>query len=130
MQSAFEKAVKYSKERVQFKRPISSFEGINFKIADMAIKIETSAALILKACRLINQGKKIPMLSAITRVFTSDYGLEVCDDAFQIIGGIGYTDERTIGRLLRDIRLGKIGAGTSEILRFLIQREVYKNIKK
>ncbi len=130
MQAAFETAVKYSMERVQFNRPISQFEGINFKIAEMAIKIEAAAALILESSRLIDLGQKIPMLSAITRVFSSDYGLEVCDDALQVIGGIGYTDEYPVGQLLRDVRLGKIGAGTSEILRFLIQREVYKTLKK
>ena len=96
----------------------------------MAIKIEAAGALILKAARLIDQGQNIPMLSAITRVFASDYGLEVCDDALQVVGGIGYTDEYPVGRFLRDVRLGKIGAGTSEILRFLIQREVYKSFKK
>ncbi len=130
MQAAFETAIKYSMERVQFNRPISRFEGVNFKIAEMAIKIEAASALILKASRLIDLGKNIPMLSAITRVFASDYGLEVCDDALQVLGGIGYTDEYVVGRLLRDVRLGKIGAGTSEILRFLIKREVYKNLKK
>ncbi len=128
MQAAFEMAVQYAMERVQFGQPIATFEGINFKIAEMAFKIEASAALILKAARLIDLGQKIPLLSAISRVFTSDYGLEVCDDALQVLGGIGYTDEYPVGQYLRDIRLGKIGAGTSEVLRFLIQREVYKNL--
>lgn len=130
MQAAFELARKYSMERVQFNRPISRFEGINFKIADMAIKIEAASALILKTSRLIDLGKKIPKLSAITRVFTSDFGFEVCNDALQVIGGIGYTDEFLVERFLRDMRLGQIGAGTSEILRFLIQREVYKEISR
>ena len=130
MQTAFDTAIKYSMDRIQFNRPIARFEGINFKIADMAIKIEAASALILKASRLIDLGKNIPKLSAITRVFTSDYGLEVCDDALQVLGGIGYTDEFVVGRLLRDVRLGKIGAGTSEVLRYLIQREVYKNLVK
>ncbi|MHA1649047.1 MAG: acyl-CoA dehydrogenase family protein [Candidatus Helarchaeota archaeon] len=129
MQAAFETAIKYSMERVQFKRPISTFEGINFKIADMAIKIEATSALILKTSRLLDLGKKVSLLSAITRVFASDYGLEVCDDALQVLGGIGYTDEYPVSRFLRDIRLGKIGAGTSEILRYLIQREVYKSLQ-
>ncbi len=129
-QAAFDTAIKYSMERVQFGRPIAKFEGINFKIADMAMKIEAVSALILKASRLIDLGKRIPMLSAITRVFASDYGLEVCDEALQVLGGIGYTDEYPTGQLLRDARLGKIGAGTSEILRYLIQREVYKTMQK
>ena len=130
MRAAFEVAVKYSRDRKQFNQPIARFEGVNFKIADMAIKIEATAALILKASRLIDLEQKIPMLSAITRVFASDYGFEVCNDALQVLGGIGYTDEYLVERYLRDIRLGQIGAGTSEILRFLIQREVYKNLKK
>ncbi|TFG05765.1 MAG: acyl-CoA dehydrogenase [Promethearchaeota archaeon] len=129
MRAAFNIAVKYSMERVQFGKPIATFEGISFKIADMAIKMEAAAALILKASRLIDQGQKIPMLSAITRVFASDYGKEVCDDAMQVLGGIGYTNEYPLGQYLRDIRLGQIGAGTSEILKFLIQREIYKNSK-
>lgn len=130
MKSAFRAAVEYSLNRVQFDRPIAKFEGINFKIAECAIKVEATAALILKTSRLIDLGKKVPMLSAITKVFASDYGVEVCDEALQVIGGIGYTDEYMVGQFLRDVRLGKIGAGTSEILRYLIQREVYKNLKK
>ncbi|MHA1325630.1 MAG: acyl-CoA dehydrogenase family protein [Candidatus Helarchaeota archaeon] len=130
MRSAFNIAIEYSLNRKQFGRPISQFEGINFKVAEMAIKIEAASALILKAARLVDKGEKIPMLSAITRVFASDYGLEVVNDALQVLGGIGYTDEYIVERLLRDIRLGKIGAGTSEVLRYLIQREVYKKMKK
>ena len=130
MQAAFDIAKDYSLKRVQFGRPISQFEGINFKIADMAIKIEAASALILKAARLVDMGKKIPLLSAITKVFASDYGLEVVNDALQVLGGIGYTGEYPVERLLRDVRLGKIGAGSSEVLRYLIQREIYKKIKK
>ncbi len=130
MQAAFDIVKDYSLKRVQFGRPISQFEGVNFKIADMAIKIEAASALILKAARLVDKGEKIPMLSAITKVFASDYGLEVVNDALQVMGGIGYTSEYPMERLLRDVRLGKIGAGSSEVLRYLIQREIYKKIKK
>ncbi|MHA1132380.1 MAG: acyl-CoA dehydrogenase family protein [Candidatus Helarchaeota archaeon] len=130
MKTAFNTAIDYSLKRSQFGRPIGRFEGINFKIAEMALKIEAAEALVLKTARLVDLGQKIPVLSAITRVFTSDYGLEVCDEALQVIGGIGYTDEYPVERLLRDIRLGKIGAGTSEVLRYLIQREIYKSFQK
>ena len=130
MQAAFNIAAKYAMERVQFNQPIAQFEGINFKIAEMAMKIEATDALILKTARLIDLGQQVPMLSAITRVFASDYGFKVCDDALQVLGGIGYTDEYPVEQFLRDIRLGRIGAGTSEVLRFLIQREIYKKIGK
>ncbi len=130
MQAASNIAVKYSMNRIQFNQPISQFEGVNFKIAEMAINIEATDALILKTARLIDLGQQVPMLSAITRVFASDYGFKVCDDALQVLGGIGYTDEFPVEQLFRDIRLGRIGAGTSEVLRFLIQREIYKKMGK
>nr|MDO8045547.1 acyl-CoA dehydrogenase family protein [Candidatus Baldrarchaeota archaeon] len=127
---AFEIAVKYSMERVQFKRPIRKFEAISFRIADMATKIEAARLLALKAARMIDKGLKATKEASMAKLFATEMAFQVCDDALQILGGIGYTKETPVEKLLRDSRLMRIGGGTSEVQRFVIQREVYKEFEK
>lgn len=124
--AAYEIAVKYSAEREQFGKPISSFEGVSFKIADMATVLDAAELLTLRAARLIDQGVNASKESAMAKVFSVDHAFEVCNQALQILGGIGYTTEYPVERYLRDVRIGMLGGGTSEIMRFLIQREVYR----
>jgi alkylation response protein AidB-like acyl-CoA dehydrogenase len=124
--AAYETAVKYSAEREQFGKPISSFEGISFKIADMATLLDAAELLTLRAARLIDQGVNASKESAMAKVFSVDHAFEICNQALQILGGIGYTTEHLVERYLRDVRIGMLGGGTSEIMKFLIQREVYK----
>lgn len=119
-------AVKYSSERVQFKRPIKEFEGISFKIADMAAKVEAARLLIIQAARLVDKGVRATKNVAIAKLYTCDIAVEVANDALQILGGIGYTKEYPVERYLRDARLMMIGAGTAEIMRYIIQREIFK----
>ena len=122
----YEIAVKYSTERHQFGRPIKAFEGVSFKIADMAMKLEAGRALTLTAARMYDRGQKITKAASIAKLYTTEAAIQITNDALQILGGAGYTTDYPIERFLRDARLMTIGGGTAEILRFLIQREVYK----
>jgi alkylation response protein AidB-like acyl-CoA dehydrogenase len=126
----FEVAVKYANERVQFGRPIRGFEGISFKIADMAMKLEAGRALTLTAARMYDRGEKITKQASIAKLYTTETAIEITNEALQILGGSGYTTDYPIERFLRDARLMTIGGGTAEIMRFLIQREVYKEFQE
>ncbi len=124
--SAFESAVDYSSKREQFGRPIKEFEGISFKLADMMVKLEASRLLILKAARLLDEGKPARLEGAIAKLFATESAFEITHQALQVHGGIGYTKDLPIERYFRDARFMMIGGGTSEIMRFLIQREIFK----
>lgn len=121
----YEIAVKYSTERHQFGRPINEFEGVSFKIADMAMRLEASRALTLTAARMYDRGQKITKAASIAKLYATEAAVQITNDALQILGGIGYTTDYPIERFMRDARLMTIGGGTAEILRFLIQREVF-----
>ena len=124
--SAFESAVDYSSKREQFGRPIKEFEGISFKLADMLVKLEASRLLILRAARLLDEGKLARLEGAVAKLFATESAFEITHQALQVHGGIGYTKDLPIERYFRDARFMMIGGGTSEIMRFLIQREIYK----
>jgi alkylation response protein AidB-like acyl-CoA dehydrogenase len=122
----YEIAVKYANERQQFGRPIRAFEGVSFKVADMAMKLEAGRALTLTAARMYDKGEKITKQASIAKLYTTEAAIQITNDALQILGGMGYTTDYPVERFLRDARLMTIGGGTAEILRFLIQREVFK----
>jgi alkylation response protein AidB-like acyl-CoA dehydrogenase len=122
----FEEAVKWSTERIQFDRPIKYFEGVSFKIAEMATVIEAARLLTLKAARMYDKGMKITKEAAMAKIFATEASFEVAHKALQVLGGNGYTKKYRTEQFLRDARLMMIGGGTAEILRFLIQREIYK----
>jgi alkylation response protein AidB-like acyl-CoA dehydrogenase len=124
--SAFESAVEYSSKREQFGRPIKEFEGVSFKLADMLVKLEASRLLILKAARLLDEGKLARLEGAVAKLFATESAFEITHQVLQVHGGIGYTKDLPIERYFRDARFMMIGGGTSEIMRFLIQREIYK----
>ncbi|MDF1537775.1 MAG: acyl-CoA dehydrogenase family protein [Candidatus Thorarchaeota archaeon] len=124
----YEVAVKYSNERHQFGRPIRAFEGVSFKIADMATKLEAGRALTLTAARMYDKGMNITKEGAMAKLFTTEAAIAIANDALQILGGMGYTTDYPVERFYRDARLMTIGGGTAEILRFLIQREVFKKM--
>ncbi|MFX0082995.1 MAG: acyl-CoA dehydrogenase family protein [Candidatus Hodarchaeota archaeon] len=121
---ALDEAIRYSRERVQFNRPISEFEGISFKIAEMATNYEAGKALVQKALQNMSDGK----LAAMAKLFACTNSFKICDDALQILGGIGYTNKYPVERCLRDIRLSRIGGGTDEIMKYIIQKEIYKQL--
>ena len=123
---AYEAALKYSKERVQFGKPISSFQGISFKLAEMATQIEAAELLTHNASQLINQGKKMTKESAICKLFASEACVSIANEAVQIFGGYGYSKEFPVEKFYRDSKLCTIGEGTSEIQKVVIAKQILK----
>jgi alkylation response protein AidB-like acyl-CoA dehydrogenase len=123
-QAAFEKALRYAKERVQFGQTISKFQAIQFKLADMAMEIELARNMVYKAAWLKDQGKPFTKEASFAKLFASEMGFRVCNQAIQIHGGYGYMKEYGVERHLRDIKLMEIGEGTSEIQRLVIARQL------
>lgn len=121
-QAAFDKALAYSKERKQFGQSISKFQGISFKLADMAMEIELARNMVMKAAWLKDHGKPFKKEAAFAKLFASETGFRTCNQAIQIHGGSGYMAEYDVERHLRDIKLMEIGEGTSEIQRVVISR--------
>ncbi|HXH98796.1 MAG TPA: acyl-CoA dehydrogenase family protein [Sphingobacteriaceae bacterium] len=121
---AFEAAVNYSKERQQFGQPISNFQGISFKLADMATEIEAAELLIRQAADLKNRGERVTKESAMAKYFASEVAVKCATEAVQIFGGYGYTKDFPVEKFYRDSKLCTIGEGTSEIQKIVIAREV------
>lgn len=125
-QGAFDKALKYAKERMQFGKPIADFQAIQWKLSDMAMQIEAARHLIYHASELKDQGEKFIKESAMAKLYASEVGRFVCYQAIQIFGGYGYLSDYPVERYFRDVKLCEIGEGTSEIQRLLIARELLK----
>ncbi|MBK7873232.1 MAG: acyl-CoA dehydrogenase family protein [Saprospiraceae bacterium] len=123
---AYEASVKYSKEREQFGQPIAHFQGISFKLADMATKIEAAELLTRKAGYLKDTGDKSTKLSAMAKYYASEIAVQIATDSVQIYGGYGYTKDFPVEKFYRDAKLCTIGEGTSEIQKLVISREVLK----
>ena len=123
---AYEAALKYSKERYQFDQPISNFQAISFKLADMATKIECAELLINQACDLKMKGLPMSKESAMAKYYASEISVEISTDAVQIFGGYGYTKDFPVEKFYRDSKLCTIGEGTSEIQKLVISREILK----
>jgi alkylation response protein AidB-like acyl-CoA dehydrogenase len=123
-QGAYESALKYSKEREQFGKPISEFQAIQFKLADMATQIDAARLLMYRAAYLKDQGKKVTKESAMAKLYASEMSVKVCEEAIQIHGGYGYTKDYPPEKYWRDSKLCTIGEGTSEIQRIVIAREL------
>ncbi len=123
---AYEAALQYSKERHQFDQPISNFQGVSFKLADMATEIMAADMLILQACYLKNNGKKVTRESAMAKYYASEVAVKTSTDAVQIFGGYGYTKDFPAEKFYRDSKLCTIGEGTSEIQKLVIAREELK----
>ncbi len=123
---AYEAALQYSQERYQFDQPISSFQGISFKLADMATEIAASELLIMKAADLKNRGEKVTEAGAMAKYYASEIAVKTSNDAVQIFGGYGYTKDFPVEKYYRDSKLCTIGEGTSEIQKIVIAREVLR----
>ncbi len=123
---AYEAALKYSKERHQFGQPISSFQGISFKLADMATEIEASELLLHKAAYLKEQNLPVTTIGAMAKMFSSEVCVRVANDAVQIHGGYGYTKDYPVEKFYRDSKLCTIGEGTTEIQKLVISRNILK----
>lgn len=123
---AFEAAVKYSKERQQFGQPISNFQGISFKLADMGTEIEAAELLLYQAADMKNRHVKMTKQSAMAKYYASEVAVRVSTEAVQIFGGYGYTKDFPVEKFYRDSKLCTIGEGTSEIQKLVIARSVLK----
>ena len=123
-QAAFEAASAYAKEREQFGRPIASFQGVAFKIADMATQIDAARLLVYRAAWLKDEGRPYSTEAAMAKLFASETARQVTNDAVQVHGGYGYVTEYHVERYLRDAKLTEIGEGTSEIQRLVIARNL------
>ncbi|RMG76598.1 MAG: acyl-CoA dehydrogenase [Bacteroidetes bacterium] len=124
---AYEAALKYAKEREQFGQPISNFQAIAFKLADMATEIEAAELLTFQAADLKNRGEKVTRVSAEAKYYASEIAVKIANEAVQIFGGYGYTKEFPVEKYYRDAKLCTIGEGTSEIQKLVISREILKN---
>ena len=125
-EGALEASINYSKEREQFGKSISKFQGISFKLADMATQVEAAKLLIMKAADLKNRGEKVTLVSAQAKYYASEVCVSVSNDAVQIFGGYGFTKDYPVEKYYRDSKLCTIGEGTSEIQKMVIAREVLK----
>lgn len=123
-QGAYEMALAYSKKREQFGKPVSKFQAVSFKLADMAMKIEAARCLLYKACRMKDMGMPFGKEAAMAKLYCSEVAAEVCDNAVQVMGGHGLLKDFDMERFYRDQRILQIGEGTSEILRLVISRYI------
>jgi alkylation response protein AidB-like acyl-CoA dehydrogenase len=126
-QGAYDAALKYSKMRRQFGRPISEFQAIQHKLVDMATKIDASRLLTYRAAKMIDAGKRVTRESAMAKLFASEAAVEIANEAVQIHGGYGFIKDYPVEKFYRDVKLCTIGEGTSEIQRLVIARQLLKD---
>ncbi|MCV9389242.1 acyl-CoA dehydrogenase family protein [Reichenbachiella ulvae] len=127
-QGALDAAIAYAQERKQFNQEIAKFQGISFKIADMATQVMASRLLIKEAAELKNQGKSVNQESAMAKLHSSETAVSVANDAVQIFGGYGYVKDFPVEKYYRDAKLCTIGEGTSEIQKLVISRTLFNNL--
>ncbi|MBI4504909.1 MAG: acyl-CoA dehydrogenase, partial [Chloroflexi bacterium] len=123
--AALDYAARYAEERVQFGQPIARFQGMRFKIADMATRLEAARHLVYRAASLVDErAPEAPAVASMAKLFASDTTMYVATEAVQILGGHGYTRDHPVERYFREAKLCQIGEGTNEVLRLLISRHV------
>jgi len=125
---AYEASLQYSKERYQFDQPIASFQGLSFKLADMATEIEAAVLLIKQACDLKMRGLPMTKEAAMAKYYASEVAVRVSTEAVQIFGGYGYTKDFPVEKFYRDSKLCTIGEGTSEIQRIVIAKNLLRGL--
>ena len=128
-QGAYERAIKYSFEREAFSKPINQFQGVSFKLSDMALKIEASKHLVYNAAWRKDKGMNVIKEAAMAKLFASESAMNICNEAIQVLGGYGYIHEYDVERFFRDAKILEIGEGTSEIQRIIISREILKSFQ-
>ncbi len=124
---AYEASVRYAQERQQFGKPIASFQGISFKLADMATKIQAAELLTHRAGYLKDRGEKTTKISSMAKYYASEAAVEIANEAVQIHGGYGYIKDFPVEKFYRDAKLCTIGEGTSEIQKLVISREILRD---
>lgn len=127
--AALEFAAKYALEREQFGKPIAEYQGVSFKLAEMATHLEAARLLYLRAAELRDAERPYAMAAAQAKMFASEVAVQACDEAIQILGGYGYIKEYPVERYWRDARLMRIGEGTTEVLKIIIARNLLAQIK-
>ncbi len=125
-QGAFDASLKYSKERKQFGKPISDFQAIQWKLADMAVQIEAGRALIWRAATMKDAGKNTTLASSMAKLYTGEIAVKCANECVQIHGGYGFIKDYPAEKFYRDVKLCTIGEGTSEVQRMVIAREILK----
>jgi hypothetical protein len=125
-QGAFDVALKYSKERKQFGKPISDFQAIQWKLADMSVQIEAGRALVWRAATMKDAGKNTTLASSMAKLYTGEIAVKCANECVQIHGGYGFIKDYPAEKFYRDVKLCTIGEGTSEIQRMVIAREILK----
>lgn len=128
-QGSLDLAIKQAKERRQFGKPIGAFQATQFKIAEMATKVETARVMTYQAAWLVDQGKPDTKLTAMAKMYACQVGVEVVDEALQLHGGYGYFDDHDIGRFYRAAKLQEIYEGTKEIEKMIIAREILGKLR-
>jgi alkylation response protein AidB-like acyl-CoA dehydrogenase len=123
---AYEAALKYAQERHQFDKPIASFQGISFKLADMATEIMAAELLTMQAADGKTRGAKVTQQAAMAKYYASEVAVKTANEAVQVFGGYGYTKDFPVEKFYRDAKLCTIGEGTSEIQKLVIAREALK----
>jgi short/branched chain acyl-CoA dehydrogenase len=123
-QGAYDLAAGYAKQRVQFGKPIASFQAVRFRLADMAVEIEAGRRLVLQAAWLKDRGRPFALEAAMAKLYTGEMSHRVVDAALQLHGGYGFVDESPISRLYRDQKILEIGEGTNDVQRMVIARHI------
>ena len=123
-QGALERSIQYAKEREQFGKPIGMFQGIGFKLADMATRVDATRLLVYRAAWLKDQGKTIGEKASMAKMFAGDTAMYVATEAVQIHGGYGFIREFEVERMMRDAKITQIYEGTNEIQRLVISRHL------
>ena len=129
-QAAFETACNYSRERTQFGQPISNFQGIQFMLADMAMKIEAARLLVYQAAYKLDEGQSAGMYASMAKCFATDMAMEVTTNAVQVLGGAGYVRDYPVERYMRDVKVAQIFEGTNQIQRVVIARSLLGTLRK
>jgi alkylation response protein AidB-like acyl-CoA dehydrogenase len=127
--TCLEIAAQYSTEREAFHRRLRNFEAISFRVAEMACRIEAARLIRIKAARMFDAGMDVAKMAAMAKVVAAENGFWVANEALQIMGGIGATTKSDIERHFRDLRIGMVGAGSNEVMKLVVQREVYKELE-
>ena len=126
-QGAYDAALRYSKLRRQFSRPISEFQAIQYKLVDMATSIDAARLLNYRAAWMMDHGRRVTKESAMAKLFASEAAVRVANEAVQIHGGYGFIKDYPVEKFYRDVKLCTIGEGTSEIQRLVIARQLLKS---
>ena len=125
-QGAFDAALQYTQQRKQFGKAISEFQGIQWKIADMATQLDAAKLLTFRAAQMKDAGMKTTLESAMAKLYASEVAVKICDEGVQLHGGYGFIKDYPAEKFYRDVKVCTIGEGTSEIQRLVIAREVLK----